>query len=174
MQRTSAGITYELTYKRVKNINLRVLDNEVRVSAPKRVGVKEIDALVAARAGWIESARAKLALREPAVCEKSMEECLELLSGVCERVFPLFQELIPNKPSIKIRAMKSRWGICHYLKNTIVLNARLADMPEDFIEYVVAHEYAHFLHHDHQAGFHALMERVMPDYKHRRKLGKRL
>ncbi len=174
MQRTSAGIVYELTYKRVKNINLRVTESAVCVSAPKRVGVKEIDALVASRAAWIESARQKFASREPAICEKSKEECLALLTGVFERVFLLFEDLIPQMPYLKIRAMKSRWGVCHYLKNTVVLNARLADMPQEFIEYVVAHEYAHFIHHDHQAGFHALMARVMPDYKHRRKLGKRL
>ena len=174
MQRTSAGIAYELTYKRVKNINLRVLENEVRVSAPKRVGVKEIDALVASRAAWIICAQARMTTREPIVCEKSADERLALLSGACERVFPLFRKYLPAMPSIKIRAMKSRWGVCHYLKNTIVLNAHLAEMPEAFIEYVVAHEYAHFIHHDHQAGFHALMGSVMPDYKQRRKLGKRI
>ncbi len=174
MQRTSAGIAYELTYKRVKNINLRVTEDQVRVSAPKRFGVREIDALVASRAAWIESARQRMASRAPAICEKSPEECASMLLSVCERVFPLFQGLIADRPAMKVRAMKSRWGVCHYFKNTIVLNAQLADMPSEFIEYVVAHEYAHFIHHDHQAGFHALMSRVMPDYKFRRKLGKRL
>ena len=174
MQRTVAGIAYELTYKRVKNINLRVTKDQVRVSAPKRVGVKEIDALVASRAAWIESARLKMASRKPMACEKSQDECLALLLDACDRVFPLFREYIPAMPYIRIRAMKSRWGVCHYMKNTVVLNARLADMPGEFIEYVVAHEYAHFIHHDHQAGFHALLGSVMPDYKQRRKLGKRI
>ncbi len=175
MQRLIAGIAYELTYKRVKNINLRVTASSVCVSAPKRVGVKAVDAFVESRAAWIESAQAKMAARElTAVCEKDKDECYALLAKACERVFPLFSGLIAQKPALKIRSMKTRWGVCHYLKNTVVLNALLAEMPEAFIEYVVAHEYAHLLHHDHQAGFHALMSRVMPDYKQRRKLGKRL
>ncbi len=174
MQRTAAGINYELTYKRVKNINLRVTAGGVCVSAPKRVGVRAIDAFVAERAAWIESARARIAAREPVACTKSREECYALLSDVCDRVYPLFQGLIFEKPALKLRAMKTRWGVCHYQKNTVVLNSILAEMPEAFAEYVVAHEYAHFLHHDHQAGFHALMSRVMPDYEQRRKLGKRL
>ena len=50
---TSAGIEFELTRKRVKNINLRIHppDGRVTVSAPLRTSEARIAAFVAARAG---------------------------------------------------------------------------------------------------------------------------
>ncbi|WP_202614993.1 YgjP-like metallopeptidase domain-containing protein [Anaerotruncus rubiinfantis] len=65
MRRSVGTITYELTYKRVKNLNLRVTgEGEVRVSAPKRAPAGEIDRFVASRAAWIEAARARIAVRK--------------------------------------------------------------------------------------------------------------
>ena len=57
MIRTAGGVEYELTYKRVKNLNLRVgEDGSVRVSAARRVPLRQIDAFVQAHAGWIKRA----------------------------------------------------------------------------------------------------------------------
>ena len=56
MQRRAGEIEYELTYKKVKNLNLRVQsDGAVAVSAPMRVPLHEIDRFVLSRAGWILS-----------------------------------------------------------------------------------------------------------------------
>lgn len=174
MERTISGITYELTYKRVKNINLRVgADLSVAVSAPKRAGVREIDAFVAGRADWIQKARGRVAARAEKArpdCDVSDEACLSFFEKISASVYPLFMDAIKERPTLKVRLMKTRWGVCHYTKNTIVLNKRLYYMPLPAVEYVIAHEYAHFLHHDHQAGFHALMRALMPDYKERRRL----
>ena len=58
----NAFVEYELTVKKVKNINLRLSpQGAVRVSAPRRVPVGEIDRFVASRAGWIDAARRRLA-----------------------------------------------------------------------------------------------------------------
>lgn len=47
-------IEYELTYKRVKNLNLRLhKDGSIRVSAPRRADPAAVDAFVAGRADWI-------------------------------------------------------------------------------------------------------------------------
>ncbi len=47
-------ITYELTRKKVKNINLRIgVDGQVAVSAPKGAAVATIDAFVLSRSQWI-------------------------------------------------------------------------------------------------------------------------
>ena len=42
--------------------------------------------------------------------------------------------------------------------------------PIEAIEYVVVHELAHTVHHDHSKAFYALIEKYMPDYKQREKL----
>ena len=62
MQRTvQAGhsrLTYTLTRKRVKNLNLRVdRQGEVQVSAAPDVPARAVDAFVRAHAAWIEGAR---------------------------------------------------------------------------------------------------------------------
>lgn len=56
---TSAGpLTFELTYKKVKNINLRVRpDGTVTVSAPRRAGRAAVERFVREKADWIARAR---------------------------------------------------------------------------------------------------------------------
>ena len=87
-----------------------------------------------------------------------------------DRIYPLFARLLPEKPELRVRWMKSRWGVCCPAKNRITLNKQLMGKPRAAMEYVVLHEYVHFLHPDHQAGFHAEMAKWMPDYRERRKL----
>ena len=60
---TTAGIEYELTRKRVKNINLRIHppDGRVTVSAPRRTSEAFIAAFVAAKAPWIRKQQARIA-----------------------------------------------------------------------------------------------------------------
>ena len=66
--------------------------------------------------------------------------------------------------------MKSRWGSCNPGKRVITLNKRLLSYPPEALEYVVLHEYVHFLHPNHQKGFYELLGRLMPDYAQRRAL----
>lgn len=71
------------------------------------------------------------------------------------------------KPAaVKMRDMKSRWGSCHILDGTIVMNTRLIAYPEMCARYVFAHEYAHFIVPNHSADFYCVVEKIMPDYKY--------
>ena len=47
------------------------------------------------------------------------------------------------------------------------LYKRLIHYPVEFIEYVILHEFAHFVHPNHSRAFYALIEKYMPDYKER-------
>ena len=174
LERSAAGIHYLLTYKKVKNLNLRVHpDGSVAVSAPKRVSAAQVDEFVASRAQWIQKSVEQMQRRQmetTAANEYSDEECLRRFSEVSRRIYPLFASVLPQPPTIKVRGMKSRWGVCHVAKRYITLNKRLMDQPLEALEYVVLHEYVHFLYPNHQAGFHAVMAKLMPDYKQRRAL----
>ena len=173
--RQAGGVEYLLVRKRVTNLNLRV-DRAGRalVSAPAWAPLAQIDAFVAARAGWVLKARQKALADETARAAApvpSREECLAVFKPVSEAVFPLFAGVLGGeRPVLKVRDMRSRWGVCHPQKRQITLAARLALQPMAAIQYVVVHEYCHFVHPDHQAGFWALVERVLPDYKARRAL----
>lgn len=72
-------------------------------------------------------------------------------------------------PQIKIRYMTSRWGTCHTTKGIITLNSRLIEMSRKAIEYVVLHEFAHFIHPNHSKNFYDFVELLMPDWRERKK-----
>ena len=60
---TANGVTvqYELTYKSVKNLNLRVKrDGSVHVSAPKRTPLERVDDFVLRNLAFIQRAQARL------------------------------------------------------------------------------------------------------------------
>lgn len=173
--RRAGGVEYTLTRKRVKNLNLRLApDGSVRASAPLRASGAAVDAFVAAHAGWVQKALARQQAAEAAraaLPTPTAAECLPLFEAVSERVFPRFEKVLGGKkPVLKVRDMRTRWGSCHPAKRQITLAARLALQPPQAIEYVVVHEYCHFVHPDHQAGFWALVESLLPDYKARRAL----
>lgn len=169
------GIEYVLTRKRVKNINIRITSNgTVAVSAPKFVPLSEIDLIILKRREWIINAKAAKEQRQNEASEPLLytkEECLKEFYDIAEKIFPLFTHILDNKmPIIKVRNMKTRWGVCHIQKRVIVLNMRLMEKPYAAREYVIMHEFMHFLHPDHQKGFHSALLAVMPDYKQRRLL----
>ena len=61
-RRVAGGVEYELTRRRVRNLNIRVrTDGSVAVSAPRRVPLSSVDAFVAAHAGWVAAAQGRMA-----------------------------------------------------------------------------------------------------------------
>ncbi len=69
--------------------------------------------------------------------------------------------------SLTIRKMKRSWGSCRSC-GRITLNLELIKTPMSCIEYVIMHELCHRLIPNHGAGFYALLERCMPDWRERR------
>ena len=86
-----------------------------------------------------------------------------------DRVYPLVQPLGVAWPELRLRRMKSQWGNCHWRQGYITLNTALARCPETLRDYVALHELVHFVHPDHGPGFYGLMDRLMPDWRQRRK-----
>ena len=168
-------LTYTLTRKRVKNLNLRVgAGNEIMVSIPLRCPARQADDFIRERSGWILDA---LSRREDRQLEPlppvSREECARLLTEALARVYPLVEPLGVALPPLKLRALKSQWGNCHWAQGYITLNTALARCPEELRDYVALHELVHFLHHDHGPGFYARMDALMPDWRNRRRTLKR-
>ena len=71
--------------------------------------------------------------------------------------------------TLKIRKMKTRWGVCNYKNKSITLNSELIKYTIDALRYVIIHEMCHFYHHDHSANFWQMVEEYAPDYKRLRK-----
>ena len=169
--RQSGGICYQLTRRRVKNLNLRVRpDGTVAVSIPLRASVRQADAFVLARRDWILAAvqrqqrRAARPLPDRALA-------LEHFTALSRQVFPAFAQVLGGRmPVIKVRAMTSRWGVCNPQRGQITFALALYNEPAAAQEYVVVHEFCHFLVPNHSPAFWAQVERLLPDWKARRAL----
>ena len=82
-----------------------------------------------------------------------------------------FTRKIPY-PSLKIRKMTSRWGVCNYKNITVTLNLELIKKDISFLDYVIYHELSHFIEHNHSSRFWLVVEENCPNYKEIRKLMK--
>lgn len=71
-------------------------------------------------------------------------------------------------PSIRLSNARTRWGTCHP-DGRVHLSWRLIQTPPALIDYVVVHELAHLREPNHSSRFWAWVERVLPDYKERRR-----
>lgn len=163
-------ITYHLVRKRVKNLNLRVGgEGTVTLSVPYACSGSRADQMVEEKWRWITEHLARRVKAPQLPPLPPREECRELLTQALVRVYPLVATLRVAMPKLKLRAMRSQWGNCHWSQGYITLNTALARCPEHLRDYVALHELVHFLHHDHGPGFYAKMDALMPDWRARRK-----
>lgn len=92
--------------------------------------------------------------------EKALIKFNERLKTIFER----FEEDIPF-PNLKIRKMKTRWGVCNRKNNNVTLNLELIKKDIEAIDYVIIHELCHFIHFDHSKNFWNLVSKYEPNYK---------
>lgn len=75
-----------------------------------------------------------------------------------------FEENIPY-PKLKIRKMKTRWGVCNRKNITVTLNSELIRYNIRCLDYVIVHELSHYIHFNHSAAFWQLVSKYCPNYK---------
>ena len=225
---TLAGreISYMLTYKKVKNINLRVhADGTVAVSAPFYVSIREVEHVLTEKSAFLLRALdryaalaqkappalccedgakisildtpriirvvtgaqnhvkddgetlylelrnpADAALRQRTLLRYLDDLCRKTVTGLCGNLYPLFSETLSAAPTLRFRAMRARWGSCRPKEGLLTFNKALVFYPLPCIEYVVMHEFTHFLHPDHSAHFYETLTEHMPDWKERKAL----
>ena len=85
-----------------------------------------------------------------------------------DKIYNDIEEKIPY-PVIKIRKMKTRWGVCNRKTNTITLNLELIKYDYKYIDYVIFHELCHFIHFNHSLLFWEMVLKYVPNYKKLRK-----
>jgi predicted metal-dependent hydrolase len=151
---TIDGMTFPLsiTRKKVKNINLRLVDGEFRASAPRSVPDDELEAV-------IENLARRLVRRERARTINRADDALRLARRVARRFDPP-PEIAAARFSTR---QNSRWGSYSLRTRTIHLNAAVRTMPTWVLEAVVAHELAHVTHPNHSPAFWDLLRRVCPE-----------
>lgn len=79
-----------------------------------------------------------------------------------------WESRVNAKPSrISVGDLGYNWGSCG--KNGVVyFNWRLLQLPVRLIDYIVVHELAHLVEHNHTREFWRVLDRVLPDWRERK------
>lgn len=139
----------------------------------------EVDVVIGGNIGGrVQGERLVLTVRENSEEERGkaldkwrLDVSRWLFPVICREKWEEFRRLgydIPY-PAICYRKMKSRWGSCTPGKEKITLNTLLTEQARACIEYVIAHELAHFVAADHSERFYEVMDRVIPLHRRLRK-----
>ena len=83
------------------------------------------------------------------------EQCRTVFGEIISEIYPVFQKYGVPMPTLRIRDMETR-------------NKRLLEAPRNCIEYVVMHEFCHFIHPNHSKHFYSFLAMLMPDWKERK------
>lgn len=165
-------IEYNLERKKVKNINLRIKsDGSIYVSANRFVSEKRIEDFLISKSEFILNALKKFgnADKAPLTPYFAEKEIRTVIKVICEKWYPYFKAKGIAYPIIRFRRMVSQWGNCRSGEGILTFNTNLIYAPEECVEYVVLHEFTHFIEANHSAKFYAELEKVCPDYKERQK-----
>lgn len=91
-------------------------------------------------------------------------ETKKIFENHLKMMYNLFEEDIPF-PSLKIRSMKTRWGVCNVKTKTVTLNSKLMEYKIEALDYVVVHELSHLVYCNHSKNFWKLVEKYFPNYR---------
>ncbi|HOO42351.1 MAG TPA: M48 family metallopeptidase [Bacteroidales bacterium] len=172
----AGDIVFTLYRSTRKSLGIAVRkDGTVHVRAPFWISSREVIRVVSSKATWIQ-ARQKALEKEPCLPsdKKELEQLRkEALVKFLDMAAP-WVEHFNKKYGVKpekwtVRTMNTRWGSCSSATGRITLNLKLFFKPDPCVEYVIVHELCHLIHPDHGKGFYDLLERELPDWKHRRK-----
>ncbi|MCQ2472030.1 MAG: M48 family metallopeptidase [Clostridia bacterium] len=146
---------------------------EIIVRAPLKLSEKKINSFVEQHSDWIEKNLKKVQERKenhPEPDEKEIEALRQKAKKYLPKRTAYFAEIMGVQyTSLKITSAKTRYGSCSG-RNGICYSLYLMQKPVEAIDYVIVHELAHTVHHNHSAQFYALIEKYMPDYKERNRL----
>jgi len=96
------------------------------------------------------------------------KEATTLFKERLDCMYHCFSRKIPY-PTLRIRKMTTRWGVCNVKTKTVTLNLELMKRDIKYLDYVIVHELSHLIYANHSSNFWSLVEENMPDYKKYRK-----
>lgn len=166
-------IACELVRSSRKTMAIQVkAEGKVIFRVPYRVPEAEVLRFAAQHRDWIGRQYRKAMEQTAAQPVYSAEEIRlykEILHPVLQHRAAYYAGLLGvTYGRIAIRDQKTRWGSCSAAGN-LNFNWRLAVIPEELRDYVIVHELAHRLEMNHSPRFWAQVERILPDYRDRRK-----
>ena len=177
------SLYYYLERKRIKNVYLRVIDNQIHISAPILYPISKINDFVISKLDLIEKHQNKekkeffkddkVMLFDEYVDDYEYNRFMinESLRYIKERTFYYYKlmNLGDTLPSVYIKDIKSAYGIYHKNTHFITFNKVIFHYKKEIIDYVVIHELAHIKYFDHSKNFWSFVAMFCPNYKVLRK-----
>ena len=162
---------YELIRSRRKTLEISVLPGgALRVRAPLRMSVKQIETFLRQKESWIAEKQARMAQLAPPRTY-SPAEIAQMKARTLERVRPRvehFARLMGVTPtSVSVTSAQKRWGSCSST-GKVHFSFLLAEQPPEFIDSVVVHELCHLVHHDHSPAFWDMVRRYDVHFRSKR------
>lgn len=185
--------------KNIKNIYIRVKDNIIIVNANKNASDKYIESLLKKEVNSLKKMLEKnvekksdkvyylgneLKYTYNLIVNVNQFECtgpsiddvndyiekksLTIFESRLESLKKLFKDLPEFR--LRIRKMKTRWGVCNKGSMTVTLNTELIHKDVSLIDYVIIHELCHFKYMNHSKLFWMEVEKYYPYYKEARKM----
>jgi len=97
------------------------------------------------------------------------KEAMRIFKDRLDYNYQKFSRKIPY-PSLMIRKMKTRWGVCNIKDYKVTLNLELIKKDISCLDYVINHELAHLIHANHSQNFWKVVEENYPQYKETRRM----
>ena len=110
-----------------------------------------------------------LSLKKKVLDKWLCKQVKETIIRICEKVYPLFKKYCGDFPTIKFRKMTSRWGSCNFVRKVLTFNYALINAPIECVEYVIYHEFTHFIQPNHSKKFYLALSNFVLDYKQRQR-----
>lgn len=118
----------------------------------------------------------QLRLRAPAGAtraqrERAVQRCLaRALLAAAQARLPHWEAQMGLKASaLRVRAMRSRWGVCNTREAVITLSTALARFGPEALDYILVHELAHLRVRSHGPRFKGILDRHYPAWRALRK-----
>ena len=161
--------------RRAKHIHISVRPFKgVRVAVPFGVSFARAEAFARSKAEWMKKHLRKMRRLEQAHIRFSKNSVKIDKATAKKKLVKRLNELseqhgLPYN-RVFIRNQKTRWGSCSG-KDNISLNCKLANLPEELIDYIILHELVHTRVKNHSKKFWQELNKLVGDA---RKLDKRL
>lgn len=154
-----------------RTLALEIREGEILVRAPKRATVGSIREFVSAHGAWIAKTMAR---QQEKFRPKPMDEAEKIrLRREAGEVIRARAAYFAGKMGVTynrifIKEQKTRWGSCSSRGN-LNFNWKLILTGDEQLDYVIVHELAHLKQMNHSPQFWREVEKILPDYKERRR-----
>ena len=166
------AFSYQIIRSKRKTISLEIRpDGTLLVRAPRRLSDRAIRDFVLSKESWLREKLKKYEARPPlppitaAELDALKRRARADLTARAAKLAPLVGV---NFGRVTIRAQKTRWGSCSREGN-LNFNCLLMLTPPEIQDYVIVHELCHRKEMNHSPAFWAEVERILHDYKERKK-----